>query len=472
MNIDNYSYYYSDTYFPSTGKNKLLVVPVDFTDYKAESKLGGEDVSQKEIYDCFFGNSKDTGWESVRSYYEKSSYGSLIIEGEVTPWYHSSYSTKAFCQKVYSGNNNEYSSHYDPTWDMLDEVTSWAKNTLKIDLSEYDSNDDGLIDGVWMVYSCPYEYVNSDIDENGVYWAYTYGNYENLNSSTNSIKGFKYSWASYSFMDDGGYGKVDAHTYIHETGHMLGLDDYYNYDNPANEGVCGGVDMMDDNIGDHGAYSKYLLNWTTPYVIDGTKDSVTINLKPFESSGEFILLSTNFNDSPFDEYITIEFYTPTGLNQKDSVGYCGGLNTYIEKGIKINHIDSRILQDTYDKYGDYLSSQYADNFIDSSYYEYYIGANNTPSYSVDTKNDKNSPYRLIQLIEANNELTFKGSADYSINYGTNEVLFHSGDSFSMNKYSKFFVNGSSLNSGDNLPYEVIIGEINLDGSISITINKI
>ena len=59
-----------------------------------------------------------------------------------------------------------------------------------------------------------------------------------------------------------------------------------------------------------------------------------------------------------------------------------------------------------------------------------------------------------------------------LNYGTNEVLFHSGDRFSMNKYSKFFVNGSNLNSGDNLPYEVIIGEINLDGSISITINKI
>ncbi|MDY2575172.1 MAG: hypothetical protein SOW55_04300 [Bacilli bacterium] len=472
LNIDNYSYYYSDVYFPSTGKNKLLVVPVDFTDYKAESKLGGEDNSQKEIYNCFFGDSKDTGWESVRSYYEKSSYGSLIIEGEVTPWYHSSYSTKAFCQKVYSGSNHEYSSYYDPTWDMLDEVTSWAKNTLKIDLSEYDSNNDGLIDGVWMVYSCPYEYLDENVDENGVYWAYTYGNYDNLNSSTNNIKGFKYSWASYSFMNDGGYGKVDAHTYIHETGHMLGLDDYYNYDNPTTEGVCGGVDMMDYNIGDHGAYSKYLLNWTTPYVIDGTKESVTINLKPFESSGDFILLSSNFNDSPFDEYITIEYYTPTGLNQKDTTGYCDGLNTYTDSGIKINHIDSRILQDPYDKYGNYLSSQYVDSFVDSSYYEYYIGANNTPSYSVDTENDENSPYRLIQLIEATNKMTFKDNDEYSMNYGTNEVLFNSGDSFSMNQYNKFFTNGSKLNSGDSLPYEVIVGEINQDGSISITINKI
>ena len=43
------SYYYSDTYFPSTGKNKLLVVPVDFTDYKAESKLG-EKMFRKKRY--------------------------------------------------------------------------------------------------------------------------------------------------------------------------------------------------------------------------------------------------------------------------------------------------------------------------------------------------------------------------------------------------------------------------------------
>ena len=91
LNLNNYSYWYGDSYLPSVGKSKILVVPVDFVDYRAESKLGGEASSQQNIYDSFFGDSDDTGWESVRSYYEKSSYGALSFEGQVTPWFNSKY---------------------------------------------------------------------------------------------------------------------------------------------------------------------------------------------------------------------------------------------------------------------------------------------------------------------------------------------------------------------------------------------
>lgn len=463
LNLDNYASWYGEAYLPSTGKSKILVVPVDFSDYRASSKLGGEEQSQKSIYDTFFGASEDTGWESLKTYYEKSSYGALTLEGEVTPWYHASYSTTRFAQLSGSG---EYADYYDPTWTMLDEVTEWAKNTLKIDLSEYDTNGDGFIDGVWMVYSCPF-----DTSENGsdVYWAYTYSNYDNEESanSANPV-GYKYCWASYSFIfDDSDYALPDAHTFIHETGHMLGLDDYYNCDG-TDEGVAGGVDMMDFNIGDHSAYSKYLLNWTSPYVVDGSLDEVTIELKPFESSGEFILLrDTTFNDSPYDEYILIEYYTPTGLNAKDTDGYSNGLNTYVQSGVKITHIDSRLLRLTSSE------SRYVDDFDENDWYDsdvyYMIGASNTPSYSMDSANNENSPYRLIHQIEANNQFTFSGT-DFSANYGRDEILFHSGDSFSLTDYSKFFVESTSLNDGSALPYSIDIGETTENG-IRITIRK-
>lgn len=463
LNLDNYASWYGDTYLPSTGTSKILVVPVDFSDYRAESKLGGETQSQQDIYDTFFGASEDTGWESLKTYYEKASYGALTLEGEVTPWYHASYSTTLFAQLTGSG---DYADYYDPTWTMLDEVTNWAKNTLEIDLSEYDTNSDGFIDGVWMVYSCPF-----DTSENGsdVYWAYTYSNYDNEEAGDpKNPVGFKYCWASYSFIfDDPDYALPDAHTFIHETGHMLGLDDYYNCDG-TDEGVAGGVDMMDFNIGDHSAYSKYLMNWTSPYVVDGSLDEVTIDLKPFESSGEFILLrDTTFNDSPFDEYVLIEYYTPTGLNAKDTEGYSNGPNTYLQSGVKITHIDSRLIRMTSS------DSRYVDDFDENDWYDYdvyyTIGASNTPSYSMDETNSENSPYRLIHQIEANNQFTFSGS-DYTANYGSDDVLFHTGDSFSLTDYAKFFTKGTSLNDGSVLPYSLSIGEAT-DSGIQITIRK-
>lgn len=461
MSLKNLGEWNSCTYLPSEGKSKLLVVPVDFSDYRASSKLeGGETKSRELIYDNFFGNSEDTGWESVRTYYEKSSYGALTIEGEVTPWFHSTYTTTSF------ENLSRSSDGYYPTWTMLEKVTDWVKNTLKIDLTEYDNDKDGFVDGIWMVYANP---VGQDENSN-VYWAYTYWDYDNYDKGNiDSPVGYNYCWASYEFMFEGGYSKPDAHTYIHETGHLLGLDDYYSYDENVTHGEAGGVDMMDWNIADHNAYSKYLLNWVSPYVVDGTKDTVTINLKPFESSGECILLRDNtFNDSPYDEYIMIEYYTPTGLNEKDLVEYSNGLSTYSNSGVKIYHVDSRVLRSD-SKTTKYVDSINQSEFEDPNIY-YYLGASNTEVYSCDDANDKNSPYRLIHLIEATNQLTFANSVDYSMNYGNNNILFAENDSFDMYTYRKFFNKVMDLNDGTRLPYAVTIGSMTSDG-VNITINK-
>ena len=72
--------------------------------------------------------------------------------------------------------------------------------------------------------------------------------------------------------------------------------------------------MQDYNVGGHDPFSSYALGWGKAYI---PAESMTINLKPFATSGEMILLTPNFNkyNSPFDEYILLEYYTPTGLNQ-------------------------------------------------------------------------------------------------------------------------------------------------------------
>ena len=123
----------------------------------------------------------------------------------------------------------------------------------------------------------------------------------------------------------------------HETGHMMGLQDYYDYDGAANP--MGRVDMMDNNIIDHNAWSKFNYGWVSPYVVD---QPGTITLRPSVTSGDCLLLpsSSGWNGTPFDEFLLLEYYTPEGVNEQDSLeGYAGrpDLCGFSEKGIRIYH---------------------------------------------------------------------------------------------------------------------------------------
>ena len=82
----------------------------------------------------------------------------------------------------------------------------------------------------------------------------------------------------------------------------------------------GFMDMMDYNLGDHSPLSKYLLNWTSPYILNmGNSSSGSITIKPFSSSGDFILVPrSDYNGTAYDRYLLISFFTPKGLNDLSS----------------------------------------------------------------------------------------------------------------------------------------------------------
>ena len=59
-----------------------------------------------------------------------------------------------------------------------------------------------------------------------------------------------------------------------------------------------------------------------------------------------VLKTNDYMNSPFDEYLVIELYTPTNLNEFDSkhllsMGYPKGPN---QSGIRIWHVDSRLME--------------------------------------------------------------------------------------------------------------------------------
>ena len=156
-------------------------------------------------------------------------------------------------------------------------------------------------------------------------------------------------WASYEFMFDETLGvnaNVDAETYIHEFGHLLGLPDYYSQSHAA--GPLGGWDMMDWNAGDHGPLNKLMLGWIDPIVATaGFQYDVTLDSYSLDTDGEDVALliprsNANFNDGDaFDEYLLIIYYTPNGLYS----GHMGTDASISEAGIAIYHVDARLAND-------------------------------------------------------------------------------------------------------------------------------
>lgn len=435
---------------PGTDIN-ILVIPIEFTNYTFSTK------TITDINTLFTGTATSTNyWESVTSFYTKSSYGNLNLDFTVAPKYVTGYTPQQ------AANLNTSSTQYFSTNLLRNAVSNYKSTNGNASTQQFDSDSDGYIDAVWMVYSCP-NYSNSATIENisTDFWAYVFWDYTQA-SSVSSPNSNAYGWASYDFMyEGGGTSKVDGHTYIHETGHLLGLDDYYNYDENSSYKPTGGIDMMDYNVTDHNVWSKMALGWLKPYVVTGNAE-ITIN--PAESSGDAILIADDWNGTSFDEFLMLELYTPTGLNKLDSdTAYTGSYpRGYTQAGVRLYHIDSRLGEYNYSgnflNYGHPTGSELYNNST-SRYYG--VANSNTPSYSA------NSDYRLIHMIQARGTNTFDTGST-----GVNADLFTTGKSFSMAANgSQFFENGSLLNNGNALGYTIQFVSVS-STSATIRITKI
>lgn len=410
--------YYKFHYLKSTGKQKILVIPVEFSDYHASNLKGGEEGSLRYIENAFFGETSKTFFESVSSYYYKSSYGQLTLEGKVSSWFK--------INKTVEQIKNE-SIYPIQSQHVLQEAIKWYYKNYD-DIDEFDQDKDGYIDAVWLIYSAPQK--NSDY----FLWAHTYSDYSD-NYGNIKPRASAYSWASYNFLF---YqtSKPETHVLIHETGHLFGLKDYYSTDNGENKyAPTAYFDMMDTNIGDHNAFSKLLLNWTTPYVV---KDECEITISSFTESGECILLSPSWNGSAMDEYLLLEYYTPTYLQSADSKTRWEYKNLS-SRGLRVYHVDARI--GYVRNFGGHMDGYLGvDEVQDIHLYHLDFANTNTTS---STTYSSGKPNYLLKLLRAKDYEKEGTPAD-------NELLFKVGDKFidRINDDNYPF----SFNSFDSIPF--------------------
>lgn len=431
----------------SVGDQKLLVIPVSFLNSPAKYRSQNERV-KTSLTKAFFGASNETGWESVSSFYGKSSYGKLNLTGEVVNTIHLNYTTSEFQDLEIDDR-----MYWDQTHYALEDIYEGSSLT-SAKLREYDQDNDGYVDAVFLVYLAP---VGED-----VFWAYQYywNRYPWDSAAENNRPAFNtYAWASYEFMfEDDNYSEEEpaAHTFIHETGHMFGLDDYYDYDSKT--APVGGIDMMDNNIIDHNMYSKFLLNWALPYVPVGDSE---IYLRPAQSSGDFILINNNWNGHAYDEYILIEYYTPTGLNKHDSMGagYGKAGNRVIgfgQAGVRIYHVDSRVAEIRFNSRGEARAHQFRDTLdtISPQYYFDYVASNTlSDGFVEDAK-------KLHLLDGGGRSYTWYHTLGTTTNI---IVLFQSEQEIKSTEWKKYLFSDNTFNDKTSIGYSVLIGDMDENG---------
>lgn len=446
---------------PSVGSPKMLVLPIVFSDIATSYAWTDSEISMlNEAYTS--DNLEEEAFYSLEKYYSTSSYGKLTIDVIV----HDPI-TLGISQSTFERSTGGFYTLFN---DIIEQMADNGEN-----LGDYDSDGDGYVDGIHLIYK------TSRSTDSETWWHYTtylsdseISSYLDVPSSMTADPRV-YFFSRFDGLDSGYYGEgvPDTHTIIHETGHMLGLDDYYDYS--GSEAPAGMADMMDFNVGDHNPYSKMLLGWADPYVVDGTSSSFEITLKPFESSGDFILLRNTedaWNGTPYDEYLVLSYYTPTGINSVDSDGYeewsgYGHGGTYANSGIQVFHIDSRTIVAETTSYGGVSRGHYYNPETDEVSDIYQYGASNTSYYSTQLSSSgrasSNSSYRLIEAMTSDGVDNF-ANINRAVNYfGISSNLFTVGSTYTNSKMSSYFVNGTSFNDGTTLDYSFEVTSMNDEG---------
>ncbi len=271
---------------PTTGNVKVLAILLDFqgtphipvnTNEYVSAKLFGDGLPSE--YPC----------ESLHNYYDRSSYGQLDIEGNVLGWYTTPYARPP----VPPGTDEAVKLQIRE--DMIKEALR-AFDAAGHDFSQYDNDGDGRVD-YFMVF-----WAGADNGWGNFWWGYQ-TSFSDRSFILDGVRLGDYSW---QWVSDNGVSPFKPVTVIHETGHALGLPDYYDYNSGVGpRGGVGGMDMMDGNYGDHNAFSKMLLGWIDPVLV--TEGQEGLLLRPSADNRDALMLVPGRSyKGPFQDYFMVQ----------------------------------------------------------------------------------------------------------------------------------------------------------------------
>ncbi|HSL19462.1 MAG TPA: M6 family metalloprotease domain-containing protein [Methylomirabilota bacterium] len=288
---------------PSQGSPRVLALLIAFSDMPGHTDPAVVD-------DMLFGDGDPALFpaESLAAFYRRSSYGRLDIGGSTLGWYTTPYPRDSVSQST-SGREaliREVVSHWD------DEGHDFA---------QYDNDGDGAVDYFIVIWT----------GEHGEWADFWWGYQTRFRDSGFTVDGvrlgtYSWQWESYDWP-----GRFSPDVVIHETGHALGLPDYYDYDDAVGpRGGVGGLDQMAGNWGDHNAFSKWLLGWLEPEVYN--QDAHQLLLAPSDTVPQAaVLMHGDPVADPYTEYFVVQHRRRQGNDLEIPAD-----------GLLIWHVDARI----------------------------------------------------------------------------------------------------------------------------------
>lgn len=292
---------------PAEGRPRMLVLLVEFDEYPARP---GD--TPEAMHDRIFGAGGKFPYESLTAFYKRSSYGKLHIDGEVLGWYKAGprsavAQTRAGREELIKKALLAYKGH---------------------DFSRYDNNGDGQIDYFAVIWTGP-------VGEWATFWWAVAPRFSDRNFTVGGQKLGSYSWQGvvYNWGDQAADFRIN--TLAHETGHALGLPDYYDYNSKVGPGGGLGLfDMMDSTRYDHNCFSKLMLGWVEPKVLTS---GGAFSLPPAEEEGDcLMLLPPGRERDPFGEFFLVENRRRQGNDTEPAL---------IKGGLVIWHVDAKLKAD-------------------------------------------------------------------------------------------------------------------------------
>lgn len=291
-----------ETNYPTTGNNNLLIILVSFADRAF--------TYTREDFDSLAsqpGYSRNGATGSVKDYYYDVSFGQLELNPTVVGPYTLSQ------PMAYYGATGPSFSDVNPK-EMVSEACALADS--EIDFSQFDMNNDGIVDAVHVIFAGAGEASTGETD---AIWPHRWSiyPYDSLDITFDGVTLRDYSCSAEKM----GSGMDGIGTICHEFGHVLGLPDLYDTDYEGSGGqataintwsimASGSYNNYSNTPASFTAYEKYRLNWLQldtlevagEYVLPPLMDSnkAYIITSPYED--EFFVFE-NRNQSSWDTYV-------------------------------------------------------------------------------------------------------------------------------------------------------------------------
>jgi len=299
------------------GNIKVLIILMQFSDVRfTKTQNDFQRLFNEKNY------KEDGAYGSVYDYYDKVSYSQLQLHSDVLGPFTASHN-----MAYYGGNSSRSRGDMNPKA-LFDEAIQYA--TKKTDLSMYDSDLDGYIDNIHIIFAGYGE--EAGASSNAI-WSHE------MTFRTETIDGMKIDHYSCSpeLRGNNGEGISRIGPPCHEIGHALGAMDYYDVDYQTGgyyEGTGDWDIMASGSWNDDGARPADFNPYVKAYNF-GWVDVQCLNL----ASQNTIMPSTNINNIyRIDTPVSGDFFLLDNRQSTDITGAEPG------KGLLIFHIGPQLSQ--------------------------------------------------------------------------------------------------------------------------------